>query len=591
MLQLIKFIFVYLNKIIIYIFFLFGDKKMIKKITLILLFSYILSCDATAQNTVWQHRIDFPLMTTPYINYGSEPLIPTSDNNYLLSYNFMSIYNIKKILNSGGYTNIAIRHYTPYIIKFDDLEGKLAFEKTYPDKNMRETETGEILEHPFEEFDLIMEKKNGEYWFAGHSYSMTSLQYMVYATGYPYLVKTDSNGEIISTKNIQKELYESGDENAYEKSFKLPYGKLFYETERDVFIRFIPNMHFLIIQEFDTNFTRISDDKVSQFEFPEELNVDSKSNLLVKKLSNGNYFVLFTFAKNKYQVGYYHGGLYRIYTPDLEIVADKYFDDTEKGELMHTCQIKETKDGNILLVAAYKTEFTVKEITPEFEEISLKTLNFAEEFASKKVTPRDAAFLDNKILFIGVEDTTVFYKASPNDYELSKRQHYKLNFIETDLTCNNQRKFSLDDSFTEYNFVVRPSIDNKTYIVATVDLDTTIKVVKEDYPSWYQYRLHLSKIDFSSSISASDLVTSSSVFPNPIVTGGAQLSLELKQACDVRIVLSDVLGREKLNVFSGFLEEGRFTKSFDVEGLANGVYFIKTSIGDKFIVDKLIINR
>jgi hypothetical protein len=70
MLQLIKFIFVYLNKIIIYIFFLFGDKKMINKITLILLiFSYILSCDATAQNTIWQHRIDFPLMTIPYINH------------------------------------------------------------------------------------------------------------------------------------------------------------------------------------------------------------------------------------------------------------------------------------------------------------------------------------------------------------------------------------------------------------------------------------------------------------------------------------------------------------------------------------------
>ncbi len=591
MLQLIKFIFVYLNKIIIYIFFLFGDKKMIKKITLILLvFSYILSYDATAQNTVWQHRIDFPLMTMPYINYHT-PLIPTSDNNYLLSYNFMSIYNIKEPLSSGGDQYIPIRHYTPYIMKFDDLEGKIAFEKTYPDKNMRETKTGEILEHPFEAFDFIMEKKNGEYWFAGHSYWNTSLMHMAYALEFPYLVKADANGEIISTKNLQKELYESVDENAYEKSFKWPYGKLFYDAERDVFIRFVSNMHFLIIQEFDTNFTRISDDKVSQFEFPEELNVDSKSNLLVKKLSNGNYFVLFTFAKNKYQVGYYHGGLYRIYTPDLEIVADKYFDDTEKGELMHTCQIKETKDGNILLVAAYKTEFTVKEITPEFEEISLKTLNFAEEFASKKVTPRDAAFLDNKILFIGVEDTTVFYKASPEDTKLSKRQHHKLHFIETDLTCNNQRKFSLDDSFTEYNFVVRPSIDNKTYIVATVDLDTTIKVVREDYPNWYQYRLHLAKIDFSSSISASDLVTSSSVFPNPIVTGGAQLSLELKQACDVRIVLSDVLGREKLNVFSGFLEEGRFTKSFDVEGLANGVYFIKTSIGDKFIVDKLIINR
>ncbi|MGI6370371.1 MAG: T9SS type A sorting domain-containing protein [Candidatus Kapaibacterium sp.] len=563
---------------------------MINKITLILLiFSYILSCDATAQNTIWQHRIDFPLMTIPYINYHT-PLIPTSDNNYLLSYNFMSIYNIKEKLSGGQYKYEPIRHYTPYILKFDDLEGKLAFEKTYPDKNMRKTKTGEILEHPFEAFDFIMEKQNGEYWFAGHSYWETSI-IMAYTMEFPYFVKTDANGEIINTKNIQKELFEAGTKYPYEKSLKIPYGKLFYEAERDVFIRFVSNMNFLVIEEFDTNFTKISDDKVSQFEFPTELTHDGKSNLLIKKLSNGNYFVLFTFVKHKYQVGYYHGGLYRIYTPDLEIVADKYFDDSEKGELMHTCQIKETKDGNILLVAAYKTEFTVKEITPEFEEISLKTLNFAEEFASKKVTPRDAAFLDNKILFVGVEDTTVFYKASPNDDELSKRQHYKLHFIETDLTCNNQRKFSLDDSFTEPKFVVRPSIDNKTYIVATVDLDTTIKVVKEDYPSWFQYRLHLSKIDFSSSISASDLVTSSSVFPNPIVTGGAQLSLELKQACDVRIVLSDVLGREKLNVFSGFLEEGRFTKSFDVEGLANGIYFIKTSIGDKFIVDKLIINR
>lgn len=552
----------------------------------VLLISYIFSYDAIAQSIVWQHRIAFPaqLLDVYSNNYNGTPLIPTSDNNYLLSYNFRRLIGMKYRDGGGG---ITASNYEPYILKFDDLEGKIAFKKTYPDENIRKYE-GKIYKHHFEEFDFIMEKKSGEYWFAGHSYWTTYVENgNPYETEgliceFPYLVKTNAHGEIISMKNVQKELFDSGEGPSYQKSFVWANGKLFYDSEREIFARFVVNKNFLIVQEFDTNFTRINDDKNSRFELSKELSKESRPNLLVEKLSNGNYFV---FVKLNLKGAGYHGGLYRIYTPNLEIVADNYFDDEKKQELRRVCQIDETKDGNILLVSLTDTNFIIKEITPEFKNVSSKTINLTEKFDNKKITPREVLFLDNKVLLMGTEDTTIFYKAYFSAPKLSERKHYKLHLLETDLTYNNQRKFSLNDSsFTHLNFVVRPSIDNKTYIVATVNRDTTAGV---EYP----YSLHLAKIDFSSSISASDLVTSSTVFPNPIVAGEAQLSLELKQSCDVRIVLSDVLGREKLNIFSGFLESGRFTKFFDVRCLASGIYFIKTSIGDKFIVDKLMINR
>ena len=550
----------------------------------VLLISYIFSYDAAAQSIVWQHSMDFPeeAAVSPS-DYNGTPLIPTSDNNYLLSYNFYKLIGME--YREGGGT--FVKNYEPRIIKFDDLEGKFIFKKTYPDENIRKYE-GKIYKHQFEKFDFIMEKKSGEYWFAGHSHWTTYVESgNSYVTGalmlkFPYLVKTNANGEIISMKNVQKEVFNSGKGPSNERSFVGSQGKLFYDSERELFVRFVVNKNFLVIQEFDTNFTKINDNKVSRFQLSTELNETNSSNLLVKKLLNGNYVV---FVKLNLKGGDYYGGLFRTYTSNLEIVEDKYFDDSEKVELMHTCQIDETKDGNILLVSLTDTNFIIREITPEFKNVSSKTLNLTEKFDNKEITPRGVLFLDNKILFMGTTDTTIYYKASSTAPKLSERKHYKLHLLETDLAYNNQRKFSLNDSsFTYLSFVVRPSIDNKNYIVATVSRDIITG----------RRSLYLAKIGSFTPISTPDLVTSSTVstvFPNPIVAGEAQLSLELKQSCDVRIVLSDVLGREKLNIFSGFLEAGRFTKFFDVRCLASGIYFIKTSIGDKFIVDKLIINR
>ncbi len=547
----------------------------------VLLISYIFSYDATAQSIVWQHRMDFPAVAEIYSNnYNGTHLISTSDNNYLLSYNFRKYIGME--YRRGGGTHVP--NYEPYIIKFDDLEGKFVFKKTYPDENIRKYQ-GKTYKHQFEKFDFIMEKKSGEYWFAGRSYWTTYVESgNSYVTDglmleFPYLVKTNANGEIISIKNVQKEVFNSGKGPSNEKSFFGTEGKLFYDSERELFVRFGVNKNFLVIQEFDTNFTKINDNKISRFQLSTELNKKNLPNLLVKKLSNGNYVV---FVKLNLKDTIYHGGLYRIYTPNLEIVADKYFDDEKKQELRCVCQIDETKDGNILLVSATDTDFIIREITPEFKDVSSKTINLTEKFDNKKITPREVLFLYNKVLFMGTEDTTIFYMPYPSHPSyLLGRNHYKLHLLETDLSYNNQRKFSLDSSFTNINFVVRSSIDNKNYIVATVNRDTTTG----------RRSLYLAKIGSFTPVSTPDLVTSSTVFPNPIVAGEAQLSLELKQSCDVRIVLSDVLGREKLNIFSGFLEAGHFTKFFDVRCLASGIYFIKTSIGDNFIVDKLIINR
>ena len=81
----------------------------------------------------------------------------------------------------------------------------------------------------------------------------------------------------------------------------------------------------------------------------------------------------------------------------------------------------------------------------------------------------------------------------------------------------------------------------------------------------------------------------SQVYPNP-TNERTTISLELEAAGDVKIVLSDVLGQELLQIYDGFATAGTFSKTFTTENLSRGVYFLKILSGKNFTVEKIVVN-
>ena len=92
-----------------------------------------------------------------------------------------------------------------------------------------------------------------------------------------------------------------------------------------------------------------------------------------------------------------------------------------------------------------------------------------------------------------------------------------------------------------------------------------------------------------SSIKELGLLIATSIYPNP-TTDYFTVSFELEKPCNLEILLYDVLGREILEIHNGFTVEGLFIKKIDVDKLVSGVYFIKISIDNDYIIKKITIN-
>jgi hypothetical protein len=66
------------------------------------------------------------------------------------------------------------------------------------------------------------------------------------------------------------------------------------------------------------------------------------------------------------------------------------------------------------------------------------------------------------------------------------------------------------------------------------------------------------------------------------------LEFDLPEAAHARVVLLDLTGRTRMTIFSGHCEAGRHRTSFDMGGLAAGVYFCRLSSGDLTAVCRLL---
>jgi len=79
------------------------------------------------------------------------------------------------------------------------------------------------------------------------------------------------------------------------------------------------------------------------------------------------------------------------------------------------------------------------------------------------------------------------------------------------------------------------------------------------------------------------------VFPNPTIDF-VKINFELEKSCNVKIILCDILDKEITELHNDFTNEGLFNKTFTVENLSKGVYFLKILIDGKYITEKIVVN-
>jgi len=94
--------------------------------------------------------------------------------------------------------------------------------------------------------------------------------------------------------------------------------------------------------------------------------------------------------------------------------------------------------------------------------------------------------------------------------------------------------------------------------------------------------------DLPSSISGKLQSNNLTIYPNPS-TNQTTLNLELGSACEIKIILCDILGREVKQVYEGFAEAGKFTTNINTDNLAKSTYLLKISIGSEYKVEKFVV--
>lgn len=85
---------------------------------------------------------------------------------------------------------------------------------------------------------------------------------------------------------------------------------------------------------------------------------------------------------------------------------------------------------------------------------------------------------------------------------------------------------------------------------------------------------------------AASQIASSKLFPNP-VSDMANVSLNLKSAQNVKVTLSDAMGKEVMNITEGTFTE--LNKSFDVSNLSKGVYTVNYFINGAAAKSELLM--
>ena len=82
-------------------------------------------------------------------------------------------------------------------------------------------------------------------------------------------------------------------------------------------------------------------------------------------------------------------------------------------------------------------------------------------------------------------------------------------------------------------------------------------------------------------------ITNLHLSPNP-TSNTTTLTLDLETAGSLKITLNDLLGAELFELHNAFETAGTFTKTFSIETLPTGVYFLQISHNNNTIIEKIV---
>jgi len=77
------------------------------------------------------------------------------------------------------------------------------------------------------------------------------------------------------------------------------------------------------------------------------------------------------------------------------------------------------------------------------------------------------------------------------------------------------------------------------------------------------------------------------IYPNP-TSNSATLTVDLATAGNLTVTLNNLLGQELLEIHSGFTDTGTFIKTFSIETLPKGVYYLKITHNGNVTVEKVV---
>ena len=81
-----------------------------------------------------------------------------------------------------------------------------------------------------------------------------------------------------------------------------------------------------------------------------------------------------------------------------------------------------------------------------------------------------------------------------------------------------------------------------------------------------------------------------SVNPNPI-SGHSELNQDIQKAQLVDVTVIDVIGKTNKTILHGFLDSGKHRVQWDAVGLPSGIYLLKLSGNEGFVMHKAIVSH
>ncbi|MCL2040024.1 MAG: leucine-rich repeat protein [Bacteroidetes bacterium] len=149
------------------------------------------------------------------------------------------------------------------------------------------------------------------------------------------------------------------------------------------------------------------------------------------------------------------------------------------------------------------------------------------------------------------------------------------------------------EEYYVYGPTLTPNIDLILGVYVLPECDTILNTWKEyaiPLPSW-EYVDYIWKSITIKRVGITEKKHNFLIdaYPNP-TTDFITLKFEMESNSNIKIILCDVLGIELMNIYNGYVAEGSFIKTINVEHLNKDAYFFAILTDKSYIIKKILIN-